>query len=103
LHPSSNTRLHLRYLLQPITNAGLYPSSNTGLYPRCHRSPWFKKVEGVQSSLMLEMPFMEPTTCIRALCRTASEVVHYLGYGLIFCEYIFLDWCNLFSAEIYNQ
>ena len=55
LRPSSNAGLHSRYLLQTSTNAGLllssnagmYPSSNAGLYPRCHRSPWFKKVEGV--------------------------------------------------------
>ena len=54
LHPSSNAGLHSRYLLQPSTNAGLYPSSNAGLYPRCHRSPWLKKFEGGYPSLTLK-------------------------------------------------
>ena len=92
LRPSSNAGLHSRYLLQPSTNAGLlsssnaemYPSPNAGLHPRCHRSSWSKKVEGVLPSLMLEMPSMEPATSARALCRTASEVVHHPECGPIF-------------------
>ena len=33
LRPSSNARLHSRYLLRPSTNARPLPSSNTGMYP----------------------------------------------------------------------
>ena len=29
------------------SNARVYSSSNAGLYPRCHKSPWFKEVEGI--------------------------------------------------------
>ena len=34
---------------------------------------------------MPEMPSMEPSIGARALCRTASEVVHHPNYGPIFC------------------
>ena len=48
---------------------------------------------------MPEMPSMEPATSARALCRTASEVVHLPECGPIFVNIFY--WCNLFSAEIY--
>ena len=39
---------------------------------------------------MPEMPSMEPATSARALCRTASEVVHHPDCGPIFCQYFLL-------------
>ena len=39
---------------------------------------------------MPEMPSMEPAASARALCRTASEVVHHPDYGSIFCQYFLL-------------
>ena len=42
---------------------------------------------------------MEPATSPRALCRTASEVVHHPDCGRFFINIFY--WCNLFSAEIY--
>ena len=48
-----------------------------------------KKFKGSYPSLMPEMPSIEPATCIRALCWTASEVMHHLGLGLIVYEFYF--------------
>ena len=79
LHLNSNAGLHPRCLLQP--------SSNAGLYPRCYLGN--EKVEGGYPSLTPKKFSMEPATRSRVLCRTASEVVHHLGLGLIFCEYFF--------------
>ena len=42
---------------------------------------------------------MEPATSARALCGTASKVVHHPKCGPIFVNIFY--WCNLFSAEIY--
>jgi hypothetical protein len=53
-----------------------------------------EKVEGVQLSLMLKMPSMEPATCIRDLRRTISEVVHHLGRELIFCGLVQFILCR---------
>ena len=53
------------------------------------------------AELLSEMPSMEPATGARALCRTASEVVHHPDRELIFVN--ILDSCNLFSVEIYSQ
>lgn len=39
---------------------------------------------------MPKMLSMEPATRRRALCRTASKVVHHLGLRLIFCGYFLL-------------
>ena len=61
-----------------------------------------EKVEGVHPSLMPKMPFMEPATCIQALCRTASKVVHHLSLGLFFAGFI-SDWRNLFTTKMYSQ
>jgi len=73
--------------LLPSSNAGLHPSSNDGQHPRCHNYLGLQKIERIQPSLMPEMPYMEPATGARALCRTAFEVVHHPDCGLIFCEY----------------
>lgn len=37
---------------------------------------------------MPEMPSMELATGARALCQTASKVVHHPDRGMIFCEYV---------------
>ena len=39
---------------------------------------------------MPKMPSMEPATSARALCWTASEVVHHPDCGPIFCQYFLL-------------
>ena len=45
------------------------------------------------------MPSTEPATSARALCRTASEVVHHPECGPIFVN--IFNWCSLFSTDVY--
>ena len=52
LRPRSNAELHLRYLLQLSTNAGLLPSSNAGL---CIRAPTPDYVSELQRRTLSEV------------------------------------------------
>ena len=83
LRPCSNVGLHLRYLLQPSTNAGPLPSSNTKMYPRsnaglCVRAPMPDYVSELQRWTMY--PSSNAGLCIRAPTPDCIRgVVNHLG------------------------